>query len=32
MIIKESRGNDVVIDLFILRNSPIWQVYYAVKD
>ncbi len=31
MITKESRRNDAVIDHLILRNSPIWQVYYAVK-
>ena len=31
MITKESRRNDAVIDHLNLRNSPIWQVYYAVK-
>lgn len=31
MITKESRRSDAVIDHLILRNSPIWQVYYAVK-
>ena len=32
MITKESRRNDAVIDHLILRNSPIWQVYLAVKE